>query len=358
MSAPIIPLKNNLDFLRFIAASAVLYSHSYPLYGYGKPDLFVRLTGHLDTLGGFSVSIFFIISGFLITASWQRKPDLIQYFKNRLLRIIPALFVVVILTIFVLGPLVTQLSVQEYFSSSATYKYFLNAGMLTVSTQLPGVFVDNPIALVVNGSLWTLPVEFFMYMVVAFLGVLGLISKKTLPYILLITLFVFMHMVHSKMHIMGGSIPVYYAAKHAISFISGMLIFIYFKNISFSFHWFIFFLAATLIALHTKYAVTVIMITLPYMVIFLAFSNLGKIHNFGKYGDFSYGLYIYAFPVQQLCAQYFKGENMFIYYMFACYAITFLLAFLSWHLVEKHALKLKYTPLRKWCSIRGGRATN
>ena len=112
-----------------------------------------------------AVGVFFVISGYLISGSWERRPQLPRYLTNRVLRIIPGLFLVVVVSAFVLGPLVTTLAAGDYFTDGGTYSYLRNA-VLIPNYALPGVFAGNPFPGAVNGSLWTLPAEFACYLVV------------------------------------------------------------------------------------------------------------------------------------------------------------------------------------------------
>ena len=149
--------KNSLDLLRLVAATLVLYSHQHVLTGLAEPSFF-----GWNTFGGAGVTIFFFLSGLLVWSSWERDPDARRFFMRRSLRIFPALWVVVLASVFLLGPALSSLSVPEYFSASATWRY-LSTAILVVHNFLPGVFIDNPYPLAVNGSLWTLPVEFLCY---------------------------------------------------------------------------------------------------------------------------------------------------------------------------------------------------
>ena len=155
---------NNFNLIRFIAASLVLISHSYPLaMGKGFPE---PLSEPLATSwGSIAVDVFFVASGFFIAASFSLKSSFKSFVMARILRIYPALIVVTILTVFVLGPIFSNLTVFDYFTSSQTYQYLIkNMTLITgIEYNLPGVFSENPYEHAVNGSLWTLPYEIKMY---------------------------------------------------------------------------------------------------------------------------------------------------------------------------------------------------
>ncbi|MDR3417421.1 MAG: acyltransferase [Nevskia sp.] len=148
---------NAFNLLRLSAALLVFLSHEHLVTG--KP---------LPIQGYFGVYVFFIISGFLIARSWDQRSSTFQYLKNRGLRILPGLWTVVLLTIFVIGPLATDLPLSRYFADSHTWKYLLNL-VFDLQLTLPGVFVDNPYP-IVNTPLWTLAHEAIFYVTLAALG--------------------------------------------------------------------------------------------------------------------------------------------------------------------------------------------
>ena len=160
--------KNNLDIIRFLAATLVVFSHAYPLTtGNNATEPFAVCSNGQMTFGELAVSIFFIISGFLITQSYDRSKNPIYYFKARVLRIFPGLIFCVLLTVFFLGPIFTELNVKDYFKDPKTYDYLKTITLYWIQYDLPGVFQTNVWPGAVNGSLWTLWYEFFFYIVVA-----------------------------------------------------------------------------------------------------------------------------------------------------------------------------------------------
>src|SRR5258706_5042779 len=142
---------NNFDFLRLFAAGLVLVSHLSTLSG-TKDNRLLILLDSLN-LGGLGVSIFVVISGYLVMQSWRSDAVLHRYASRRALRIFPGLIAVVLLTMLVLGPLVSKFSLLEYFREPNVLRY-LNALLLfPMPFALPGVFYDNPYPVAVNGSL-------------------------------------------------------------------------------------------------------------------------------------------------------------------------------------------------------------
>ena len=184
---------NNLTALRWFAACLVLYGHAFVFLGLPEP-LFLQWV----PMGPLGVYIFFAISGYLVAQSWQRDPNVPRFLAKRALRIFPGLLVCTLLSVLVLGPWLTTLDMATYWRNEHTRGYFTNVA-LYMTYHLPGVFAQNKLPHAVNGSLWSLPVEFFMYLLLAFLGLVGtwfqnqkwgnwLTALTTLSFMLLVAL--------------------------------------------------------------------------------------------------------------------------------------------------------------------------
>ena len=154
---------NNLDIMRFFAAVCVIISHSIPLSkGEEYADFISVYTSGSLSIGGIAVGIFFVAGGFLISKSMERVKTAKDFFSSRCIRIFPPLIFVILISVFVLGPVLTQLPLVSYFINKNTYLYLINMILIPVHA-LPGVFENNIYPEVVNGPLWTLPVEFICY---------------------------------------------------------------------------------------------------------------------------------------------------------------------------------------------------
>jgi peptidoglycan/LPS O-acetylase OafA/YrhL len=322
--------RNNLDFIRFIAASLVLFSHAYPLTtGNNGSEPFAILSKGVMTYGELAVSIFFVISGFLITQSYDRSKNPIKYFKARSLRIFPGLIMVVLLSIFLLGPILTELSLKDYFTNRETYDYVKTITMYWLQFDLPGVFPTNIWPGAVNGSLWTLWYEFFFYIVVAILGMTRLLDKR-------IVLLGFI--LSTALYFLGRG--AFYTDLFRY-FSAGMVLYLFRKEIKLNGWAALLSLIILLITLKLGYIEYSFPIVGSYLIFYLAFASNLKLHNFGKYGDFSYGIYIYAFPVQQIVTQIFNNQLTPFENFLYSFPVTLMFAILSWNLVEKQALKFK-----------------
>jgi peptidoglycan/LPS O-acetylase OafA/YrhL len=333
---------NNFHLLRLIAATLVIVHHSYELLGIHY-DWFSALTG-MDNFGGLAVRSFFIISGFLITASLLRAPSIPKYLLNRVLRIFPALAVVVILAVFVLGPLLTRLPLGEYFTNPQTWAYLKNLYLIDLQFALPGVFTTNPALPAVNGSFWTLPFEFIVYLVLAMLFVLGVLRLNVVLFLVLL-LFALDQRLVQYFGLQGAflSMPYQYIGSFWGAFFLGSLVYLLKERFPLQRNVFYFLLGLAVVSTHTAGAKVVYFFALPYIIIYLAYAYFPPGAWLNRFGDISYGTYLYAFPVQQTIL-YFTGKSLHPLEFLALAApITWLLAYLSWTWVERPALRLKDT---------------
>lgn len=165
---------NAFGALRLLAAALVILGHSFVITGHDPPAWFGV---QVHTLG---LHVFFTISGYLITRSWQQDPSVLRYACRRMLRIMPGLLGVVLLTVGVVGPLFTRLELTAYVAAPETRLYLWNAA-LAPYYALPGVFQDGRPFNAVNGSLWSLPVEVAFYVLVPLLGGRHAWARAALP---------------------------------------------------------------------------------------------------------------------------------------------------------------------------------
>ncbi len=329
---------NNFDALRLFAALLVIWGHQFAIMGRPVPLI---LGGNEP--GAVGVVMFFAISGYLVTLSWLADPHLLRFAARRALRIWPALCVVVLLCIVVLGPLVTTLPQAAYWKSAGTWDYLSNIWLKT-RYALPGVFDGNPVASSVNGPLWTIPLEVTCYAILAALGVCGITRTRwSGPAIFLILLG------YLQWHYMdrpGRPMPEWSPLlQYGIMFALGASLAC--LQAFWSSHRLI--AAAVLIVALTltrHYGPSVIsgqawLLMAAGLSVILGSACAPVLHRVGHFGDFSYGMYIYAFPVQQLVVWSFANRLGFTAAISLTVFCTLVLAALSWHWVEKPALSFK-----------------
>lgn len=325
---------NNFDLIRFVAASLVIFSHAYPLSGYGGLEPLARWA-HFTSFGTVAVRMFFSISGFLITQSFLRRDNVGKFLEARFLRIFPGLFVAICFSILV-GFFASTAGWLEFFRQREVYSFFIhNITLFHIQFSLPGVFDSNPFNSGINGSLWTLPTEVQLYICVALVGFFGILSRIETANLALL-FFSWVTLQSNDGYFQTGSSP----EILSWSFILGSLIYVNRTKIPLSVP--LGMLMSIVVFLFRKQSFFDLSfpIVLSYWTFVFAYHPKIKCHNFGKYGDFSYGLYIYAFPIEQFIASFPSLRNPLLMFAIA-FPLTLFMAFLSWHIVEKKALLLK-----------------
>lgn len=334
---------NNLNLIRMIAASSVLIGHAWPL-SLGVSANEPQIPGWLAST---AVLIFFCISGFLVTRSIDRTSSFSNWIAARFMRLYPGLLVVLLLTVLVLGPAVSQLATQDYLFQIDTLTYTLrNLTLLKLQYGLPGVFDNNPYPSAINGSLWTLVYEVACYGGVFVFGVF-LRLKFRMPPILFFVGYLALYV--------GIKILNLYdlAPHHALGFVKLSFVFVvgmafYVWRNAIPLHIFpgVIILLISYLLSNTIISREMWLVTLTYWAFLASYLPSGRIRNYNKLGDYSYGIYIYAFPVQQTLVfaigPLTPSENIML-----AAPITLILAVFSWHLVEQPALA-KRTIVANW----------
>ena len=334
---------NNFDALRLAAAASVVFSHAFPVtQGNARREPLNLLSHNQSTIGHVSVLIFFVVSGYLITQSWDRSPNIWRFLRARVLRIYPALLAISILCAFALGPLVSSLPLENYLSASGTYMYIVNTlALYPFLPHLPGVFSDTPYGPEVNAPLWTLRFEFTFYLMVMALGMARLLNIWIIALLMILTVFLLAGAQHVDPRLAAG-LDLF---KH---FGAGMALYILRDKLLLR-TWLAILSAIILITtIFIGGFNTAFSIFGAYLVFWLAFSRDVRHIPAAKFGDLSYGIYIFAWPIQQLLILKFPNMTWWENAVFAL-IITIPIAYLSWHLIEKRALKLK---------MRGSFSTN
>ncbi|MFQ1701371.1 acyltransferase family protein [Loktanella agnita] len=338
---------NNFNLIRILAALAVLISHAHPItQGFGATEPFQQSLGH--SLGTLAVYAFFILSGFLIANSFERSRSQADFIIARMLRILPGLIISVLFVMLVIGPIATTLPLHLYLAAPATWE-FLPRNVLLMYPQytLPGVFTDQPYPSV-EGSIWTLFYGVICYFGLFLIGVIGLLRHRvaftvaTLLFLAAwITLSVLTVDLHPKLrNLMGLSAP----------FAIGMLAYTWQHRIGLSV-W----IALTLCALTWALRATVLydlslLVTMTYALFWLAYIPSGLIRAYNRLGDYSYGLYIYAFPMQGFAVFLFGAQTPLQNIMFAL-PLSLIPAILSWHYAEQPFLSARRMLVARWHTI-------
>lgn len=322
---------NNFDLLRFLLASVVFLVHAHVLSG--EPQL-AFLADYFSS--DYAVKAFFVVSGFLIFQSHDRSHSLRDYFGKRVRRIYPAYFAIVLICA-VGGMALTTLPTGEYLTGGLAAYLVANLTFLNfLAPDLPGVFKDN-IFQAANGALWTIKIEVMFYLLVPVIAylfrrigtvpVLFALYAASVAYWAMLSDFAdrsgaeFYRMLARQLpgqlsYFMVGALLLYYGDRFR--------------------RW---------LPVAAAIAVPLLVLRLPVihpaleplllgcLVIYLA-NGIGYLGNFGRYGDFSYGIYIIHFPVVQVLVAWGVFGNPWL--GLVCASLVILIgAWLSWHIVEK-----------------------
>lgn len=342
--------ENNLNLVRFLAATIVVYAHASGADRRGASEI-VRVTVGAG-LGDIGVYIFFFVSGLLIAKSWQSRSNLIDFWWARIKRIFPALWVSNVLFVAVFGAFFVNLSWSAYLTHPLTLSYLLeNSTMLPgtgAQSFLPGVF--GAAKQEVNLPLWTLPHELQMYALLSLLGVVGLAGRAWITLVISLGAFalallsvagvfdtisvgrlrfVFLFFAGASAYNLRNSVPLDgRLALGAIVLVAFACLFVH-------------------PPLLRQFA---LLAAIPVVTLWLAYVPDGGIRRFNQIGDYSYGIYIFAFPVQLVLAKWLVGTAQVVQFA-AAMAVVLPLAALSWHGLEQRALRLPVPALlRRWSS--------
>ena len=354
----LIPAKsypNNFDFVRLILAVSVIFCHCFAIfYGYEKflhTEPFMVWSNQQISIGSVAVDLFFIISGFLIVKSFENSENTIEYFKKRILRIYPGFTVAFLFSIFLIGffgsGMVYNLQgYHNYFSN--LYKKQELVHLITLQGPYQRMFFKDAPEPGVNDSLWTIQFEFICYLLVPLWAGLNLFRNKWffmgafmmafIVYYLQLKGFILPYKNSTNLFV-GNA---YNLPRFIMYFLSGALFYVY-KNVI---------IRSNLLAIAAVFSLVLSFIWLKhidqilplaggYLIFYIVFNPAIKTGNFAKYGDLSYGIYLYGWPVQAAVMYFLKDSiNPYSFFLIAV-AIAAILAFLSWHIIEKPFLKLK-----------------
>jgi len=334
---------NNHQLIRFGAATGVFISHCFALAGFGA-------TGKPALIGFISLNVFFIISGFLVTKSFIDRPSHWSYVRARALRIFPALLVAVLFSTYIIGLTFTNLPAWDFFSNIKVHVYALKNFILfipDIPNQLPGVFLDSKYKPIVNAPLWSLPYEVWCYTLLLIFG--WLLKVKTSPkifYTVAVIAFLYFFGAFTLNYANKTTQYAFILGKDAYRlgamFLLGVVLYGLREKIKIS-H-IIAIIIVVLIGVSAVvdrwlYAV-VSFAGLGYLVLYLAYAIKGPFRHFNRVGDYSYGVYIFGYPIQQGVEQIAPNLSLPVFSIVS-FTITLLLAIASWHLIEKRALSLK-----------------
>jgi len=336
---------NNFDALRLLATASVVFSHSFLITeGTQDHEWLIRLTGNQSILGLVGVFVFFAISGFLVTQSFEETRDPLRFLAKRALRIFPGLFVATSLSAFVLAPLVTTLPLGSYLGRPEPYEYVVGNTLLDQTVhELPGVrFVDNQVGLEINGSLWTLRYEFVMYLMVLALGVLRLLTVRVALLLLAFGVADLRFNLLDETEKWGWFFQLLSNWAWLVGcFAAGMVLYKLRHTRIFDGRIALLALAGLVLSVPLRQFLPLFPLFGCYLALWLAVTPRLPVIPAARFGDLSYGIYIYGWPAEQGVVWLLGGRAMWWQVFLLALPAAAALAFISWHLVERPALRLK-----------------
>ena len=334
--------ENNFDVLRLVLAVLVIYSHSFPLAtGIQDNEPFYVITRRQMTFGGFSVNCFFIVSGYLIAQSWERTSSLWKYMRKRFARIHPGFIVATAVSSWIVV-ICAGTPARATFNRHYLLDFLKTVPLLRDPTW-PQVFVNNPMPLAVNGSTWTIHYEFFCYIVLAAMGLVGMFARRRLVLLTYVVSIVALgefeacnlHFGADKLTAVGLNL-----VRFIPLFLAGVVYYSYRESLPCNGKWALAALLGLVVSARSFHGLNFVFPILgAYLLFYLAFSRYIRLYRFAKYGDFSYGTYLYAFPIQQLVVHWHGGRiaptQLFVWSA----PLALLVGAASWYLVERPFLR-------------------
>ena len=340
---------NNLDLIRLICSCMVIFGHAFflvddPHYPFETWDPVSRYLGYQGVyISSLAVKVFFFISGLLITDSLLSKKSVTAFLLARFFRVWPALIALLLITVFGLGPMYTNLKPAEYFTHRDTYRYLWENLLMIADPTLPGVFVNNPLPNQVNGSIWTLAYEIAAYLGILVLYVLKITRSRLICSVIVLLLLVDPLLSHSLLFpwmpvnpqinylppcFALGAWLVLFKDRITIgaSVVAGMAILFLFGK-------------STILGPYLFF------LTLFVSILYL--SALPFVRKIKIPADLSYGTFLWGFLIQQIMAANFARRGL-IFNLGWSLLLALIMGFLSWHLVEKRAIAAghRYAKIR------------
>lgn len=348
------PEFTNFDYLRLIAASSVIFSHSFTIaQGTEANEPFVRLMGPDNIIAIYGVCVFFMISGFLITMSAVNSRTIIEYVASRLLRIYPAMVACQTVTALVLGAMFSTIGALAYIRGLdwLRYAYYYSIDV-AMSWDIPTViFYYDPkgTGLGLNGALWTIQQELFCYVLIGCLRALGILRWWSVLTLLLVSLPYLMPWSRNNVDVIMDAINwsiddtrVYDYFWVGPSFFAGACIFFWWNRERRLPEWPLLpSLGLFIYAVYRQHYYDLFPLYFTYPLLYLATTDRIRMPSLKRFGDISYGVYLYGWPMQMMIRGLWgAGITWWQLYILAQIAAG-ICGYASWHLLERPMLSLK-----------------
>lgn len=341
LSETLVRGNNNFDLIRLAAALAVMLGHSYGVQASSWFESMLAFT-HRESFGSLAVYSFFMISGMLVSASYAAQPSVFRFIGLRALRIWPGAMTCAVFIALVVGPIFSSLPAATYFSDPQILHWLFHNALLVdrVGGPLPGVFAENHVASLVNATVWTLPVELKCYVIVLVAGVLGAMgSRRGMLLVVGVAGLAFaLFADHPPKYFPMGDffvLPLAYSFYPVPFFLLGMLLYAFRDHVLLDWRPALILAAIYVVTRYSLFSTLLLYVAFAYGVLWLASAR--SLLRIKLAHDYSYGIYLYGFVVQQAVANIWPAMNSYVSLVVAV-PITLLLAAASWHCVERPCL--------------------
>ena len=329
---------SGFDYVRLALALAVVFYHSWGT-SYGVIPEQDPLSSKMRPIVVIIIPMFFALSGFLVAGSLERSKTLFAFLGFRALRIMPALAGEVLLSALVLGPLLTTLPLSSYFADPEFSSYFGNI-IGNVHFVLPGMFPNNPVPHMVNRQLWTIPIELMCYLTLSVLAIFSIFKKRVLLACCLAVLYIYEGI---SAIFLEASPPYFVIAglQLVMVFLAGVVLYRFRDKIPYNRPLFLLSIILCLGLLSNTNAQRFASVPIAYVTCYLGLTN-GKRNRLLLSGDYSYGIYLYSAPLQQMIASI--SPSMWHWYWSVLLGIpcSVLCAAGSWWFIEKPILTWRH----------------
>lgn len=325
---------NNLNLLRLVAALAVMVSHAWPMvYGAGTPEPWEESTGL--TLGTVAVMAFFGLSGFLLAGSWSRRPRPLAFAVRRARRILPGLWAMLLFTTAILGYVAGEFDFRAFLGDPGMWRFLArNATLMPVEPHLPGVFEGNPYP-AVAGSIWTLHYEALCYLGLVIAGWLCLLTRRRGA--LLAALAAIASVGGAGIHPRLDSMLLL-----GLPFAFGVAAWCWRDRLALSWPIFAGLVGLAALTRGTGLQPVASSLAIVYATLFAGFRPCRWARSWNRAGDYSYGAYLYAFPIQGLVQWGWQPQTPGMHIALSILPVA-VAAILSWHLIEARWLAPRHT---------------
>jgi len=297
---------------------------------------------HLYKLG---LPVFFFISGLLVSQSFEKSVSWKNYLWKRFLRVYPAAWLSILFCAFVLGQILTTWSIKDYFSNILFYQFLISLSLFQIKYLLPGVFehslMGHPS---INSSLWTIALELKLYLLVLAWGILKTRYKNFILFLIMIATLIAAQFFPNETEITLSKIfhrhvLMFGYLNFGVLFLAGMFCNIYKKKIIIK-PWWVVIIGVLLVLMYLRNMIVVTFLLVPLLTLFCATFQVAFLKKFTPKADMSYGIYVFAFPIQQVVANYIKPQSTWSFFILS---VLFILPFaiFSWYVIEKKALQFK-----------------